>query len=184
MTDVAQSTEPEIAEIERAEIKLRTHFWLIKSEVAEVRFVDVVFSFVVVVVLIVVSIADASMIVKQMNVFVFVLMLKTEKIILCWFDDIFFNFNVEKSLFSNRIFCFLLCYCLIKWRMNVNHLKSVFFFDNIQSFFSLFISNDFFFKTFSSALTVDILMSVDIHTIRFFKKKRNRFNFVLLIDSK
>ena len=82
MIDVARSARSEIAEIELAEVRLRAHFRLIESEVAEaadVRFVDAVFHFVVAVALTVALVADfsavdASMTVKQMNAPVFVLM--------------------------------------------------------------------------------------------------------------
>ena len=61
----------------------------------------------------IVEIADASIAVKQLNVFVFVLMQKTVKMILCLFDDIFFNFDAEKFLIQN--FRFLFCYyCLVR----------------------------------------------------------------------
>ena len=56
MIDVVRSTEPEIVEIERAEIRLRAHFRLIKFEIAEIRFVDAVFLFVVAVALVAVLI--------------------------------------------------------------------------------------------------------------------------------
>ena len=83
VADVVRSAEPEIAEIERAEFefpeaKLRTHFRLVEPEVAEIRFVDVVFRFVVAVASIVASVA-----VRQMNVLVFALMLMTVEVVIC-----------------------------------------------------------------------------------------------------
>ena len=83
VADVARSTGPEVAEVERAEfefpeVKLRAHFRLIEPLVAEVRFVDAVVRFVVVVAPMVAPVA-----MKQMNVPVFVLVLETEEVILC-----------------------------------------------------------------------------------------------------
>ena len=83
MIDVARSTESEVAEIKRAEfefseIKLRTHFRLIEPLVAEVRFVDAVACFIVVVASVVASVA-----MRQMNVFVFVLMMMPRSLKAC-----------------------------------------------------------------------------------------------------
>ena len=156
MIDVAQSAEFEIA------------------ETADARFVDAVFCFVVVVVLTVAPIADfsaidAPMTVKQMNVSVLALMLMTIKMIICWLDDIFFNFDAEKFLIQNLRF--LLCCCLVKWCMNVNYLMQVFFLITFDYFFRCLFRAIFLFRTFSSVLTIDILMFIDIHMSCFIKKK-------------
>ena len=140
MIDVARTAESKIAEIERSEI----------AEIA--RFVDAVFSFVVAVAsiaylidlrfdVLIVSIA-ISIAVKQINVSAFVL--KTVKMIICWLDEIVFNFDAEN--FLNQYFRFLFCCCLVSWRIDINHLMQIFFFITFSYFFRCSFETNFFFQ--------------------------------------
>ena len=130
ITDVVRSTAFEIAEVELSEIAeyvdavfrfvvpvasivylINFHFDVVASAVVSIaEIADVSIA----------EIADASIVVKQMNVSAFAL--KIMKMIICWFDEIVFNFDAEKFLISNRFFLFSV---LLLSNQLINRYKSL-----------------------------------------------------------